>query len=455
MPSSASPLNSAFVGEIGVAREELITPVGIYARNWGAATHDVAEGIHRPLTVTALALSSSGDAPLILIGLDLGRWRSRDDEWFVRGAVLDALGLDPARVLIALSHTHAGPGVYREDLDKAGGKLIAPFLTAVRDAVVRAARTALGSCRPARLSWRYGRCDLAKNRDRPEAGSSRYIVGYNPETPADDTLLVGRVEEIASGRTLAVVVNYACHPTTLAWQNRLISPDYPGAMRELVEQTTGATCLFLQGASGELAPAEQYVGDTTLADRHGRRLGHAVLSVLESWPEQALVFDGVVESGAPLAVFRAEPARSSGLLCAILQPVELTLKPLPSIREIEEQMLQCTDRALRERLWRQRGNRLIVGDGTVSSMPLWVWRIGDALLAAQPNEAYSLFQRELRQRFPQRPVAALNLTNGSAGYLPPQDHFGRNEYAVWQSPFAQGSLETVIKTAVAEATRML
>ena len=40
------------------------------------------------------------------------------------------------------------------------------------------------------------------------------------------------------GRTLGTIVNYACHPTTLAWQNTLVSPDYVGALREVVEHST-------------------------------------------------------------------------------------------------------------------------------------------------------------------------------------------------------------------------
>ena len=76
---------------------------------------------------------------------------------------------------------------------------------------------------------------------------------------------------------LGTLVNYACHPTTLAWENTLISPDYVGAMREVVEQHTGAPCLFLQGASGDLGPREGFVGDTAVADRNGRQLGFAAL----------------------------------------------------------------------------------------------------------------------------------------------------------------------------------
>src|SRR5690606_7005809 len=87
-----------------------------------------------------------------------------------------------------------------------------------------------------------------------------------------------------AGALMATIVNYACHPTTLAWENRHISPDFPGALRELVQQATGAPCLFLQGASGDLGPREGFSGELELADRNGRQLGYAALSAFESLP---------------------------------------------------------------------------------------------------------------------------------------------------------------------------
>src|SRR5207244_4779778 len=116
-----------------------------------------------------------------------------------------------------------------------------------------------------------------------DAESSQYVCGFHPNGPADDTVLVAKIVE-DGGRTVASVVNYACHPTTLAWENTLISPDYPGAMREVVEQATGAPCVFLQGASGDLGPREGFVGDPPIADRNGRQLGHAALAALEALP---------------------------------------------------------------------------------------------------------------------------------------------------------------------------
>ena len=46
----------------GVARRDITPPVGIYHRMWGAATHDRATGVHRPLLATVLVLESQDRA---------------------------------------------------------------------------------------------------------------------------------------------------------------------------------------------------------------------------------------------------------------------------------------------------------------------------------------------------------------------------------------------------------
>lgn len=446
-----------FVGRLGVAREDITPPVGIYARNWGAATHDVAEGIHRPLTATALSMQAAeGGSPLVLVALDLGWWRSSDDERHVREAVLQALSLDPARLMINMSHTHAGPATSREDRDKPGGALIAPYLDKVRDAVVRAVRRAVETATPGTLTWTAGRCDLAVNRDLPDPSGDRWVTGFNPSAAADDTVLVGRVAD-ASGKVRGVLVNYACHPTTLAWENRRISPDYPGAMRELIEkEAPGALGLYLHGPSGELSPRQQYTGEAETADRNGRQLGYASLSTLEGMlpPRTALEYAGVVQSGAPLAIWKRAARTPSGVLDARRIEIELPLKDLPTVEELETALKASTDRVQSERLRRKIRVRRTVGSGSSAKVPLWAWRVGEGFLVGQPNEAYSLLQTELRNAFPGRAVTVMNLVNGSIGYLARAELHDRDLYQVWQSPFAQGSLERVLSGARAALESM-
>lgn len=450
--------DSEFTGWIGMATDDITPPAGIYFRNWGAAKRHVATGIHRPLNLSCMVLQESCSAPLfVLVTMDLGWWKSAADEKELRYAIIKEFQLEASNLLICLSHTHSGPVIFSEDADKEGGEYIVPYLALLREKTIKAVKDAITRRETATLSWRYGTCDLAANRDFPDPEEDGYLVGYNPGRLADHTLLVGRITDMHQN-IIGTIVNYACHPTTLAWDNQLISPDFIGAMRELVCEKTGQSpCLFLQGASGDLAPAHQYTGDSSVADRHGRQLGHSVLSVLEAMyaPNTKLVYKHKVESGAPLAVWQEEKQQPSAVLCSSLVKIELNLKHLDSLPSIEQQLKNCTDPVLRERLWRMRGIYKTVGAGRKAETPLWIWRIGEMVIAAQANEAYSDFQTNLRKHLPTRKIAVVNIANGYVGYLPPIEMYNRNQYAVWQTPFEAGCLEKLTATALNEINRIL
>ncbi len=438
----------AFAGKIGVAQADMTPPVGIYARNWGAATHDTAEGIHRPLKMGVLVIEPKEDPrPLVLMCFDFIGWRSPKDLQIIRDALAKHLSVLPERLMIHSTHTHAGPGTITRRTDMPGTDLIEPYIKTVVETAITLTRQAYETRQEATLAWHYGRCGLAQNRDLPDPDPERdrILCGYHPEGKPDDTLLVGRVTN-AAGKVIGTLVNYACHPVTLAWQNKLISPDYLGSLRELVEAyTNGAPCLFMQGASGELAPREEYVGDVGIADAHGREVGFAVLSTLEGMlpHNTGLTYSGCVESGAPLATWAREPLEPSGVAGAVQKQVTLDLKEMPTSAEIEAELQKCEDRVMAERLRRFASRRQMVGDGTTMEIPFWAWRLGDAYLLGHPNEAYSDFQLELRRRLAPSAVAVANLTNSSCSYLPPKDLYDKDIYQVWVTPFKAGSLEQV------------
>lgn len=440
---------AAFQGRIGVATVDITPPVGIYARNWGAAKHDVADSIHRRLTLNAMVLYATGSEKLLIfIDADLGWWRSLITFNRFQSRLLQELDVEEAALIFGLSHTHASPPLTDPDPDLPASESLAEYLETVYQASVVAVREAMNNATEAVLDWNTGHCSLASMRDLPDPSpeADRIVCGWNPNEPADDTLIVGRVSD-ASGTLKAVIVNYACHPTTLAWENTAISPDFPGAMRDTIGKVLGVPALFMQGASGELSPRYQYVGDTDVADRHGRQLAFAALATLEDMEPSAtsLEYQGVVESGAPLAVWRQTPMKASSCMQAIETKVELPIKDWPSAEELEMQRQVCTDRALEERLRRRRNIRRGIGDGSTLELPIWVWRMGETILVGSPTESYSILQRELRQRFPDRTVVCLNLINGTTGYLVPAEMYDLDLYQVWQTPFERGSLESLIK----------
>ncbi len=459
MPTNMHPpdfLQASFHGRIGIARADITPPVGIYSRNWGAAKHDVAASIHRPLMLSVMTLAPlSGGPSLVFVDADLGWWKTPQTFRTFQARVLETLSLQPEQVIFALSHTHAGPPLMEADASLPGSDLLRSWMGHLFQSTVQAVRDAWASSAEATLDWRVGRCGLATMRDLPdpEGSRNRVICGFNPAGKPDDTLLVGRITDLA-GRIQATLTNYACHPTTLAWDNTAISPDYIGAMRETMEQVTHAPALFMLGACGDLAPRYQYVGDPEIADGHGRQLGYAALSTLQDMepPGTRLAFAGTVESGAPLAVWKRETRELSQELRATQTAVELPLKNWPSADELEQQRLACTDRALEERLRRKRDIRRGLGDGRAFQLPIMVWRIGDAVLVGSCCEPYSVLQLELRRRFPNQTIVCMNLINGSLGYLPPSELYNVDVYPVWQTPFDRGSLELTLET-MSEAIR--
>jgi hypothetical protein len=317
---------------------------------------------------------------------------------------------------------------------------------------------ALRTARRATLTAAAGACALATNRDLPDPDHPRrFLTGFCPAAfPPDQTLLVGRITDEA-GAVVGTLVNYACHPTTLGPANREISPDFVGAMRDVVEGATGnAPCLFLQGASGELAPREQYVCNTGIPDAHGRCLGYAVLSALAGMlpPRQRLAFGGVLTSGAPLALWNREPQVSPVTPCRAERLVlSLPLRRMPSREQIHKEF-RCgvSDNAERERAARRLQVRDYVGDGDRVSYPVWIWRVGRIAFIAHPGEAYSVLQTALRASIPDAAVYVSNVSNGWYGYLPPAHLYEKELYAAEQTPLAAGCLETVI-AAVRERLR--
>ena len=135
----------------GVATRDVTPPVGIYARSWGAATHDAAEGVHRPFAATAAVFAPlDGDEPtLALVAVDLGWFQHIPDEQDLRATILERTGLDEAALLINMSHTHSGANVNSQLADKPGGELIEPYIEQLTEQIGAAILEARAALAPA------------------------------------------------------------------------------------------------------------------------------------------------------------------------------------------------------------------------------------------------------------------------------------------------------------------
>jgi hypothetical protein len=459
MNTASAPMSLShpeFHGRIGFARSTITPPPGIYSRLWGSATHDVAEGVHRPMLATCLVLrSDSTSDELVLITLDaIALWQEEADR--IRDAILKRFDLLPQQVMLHPSHTHSSPALARRHADRPGGHLIAPYLDSLPHTCCELVAAARTSAFPGVLGWAYGKCGLAYNRDSVDAPSGRGVCGINKDRTADDTLLVGRISD-TYGQVRGVLVNYACHPVSLGGANKLLSPDYVGPMRDIVERETAGICLFLHGASGDLTPRRSYEASPEAAEQNGRELGFAALATLSGMlpPSRRLDYQRIEESGTPLGIWgHAEKSVVSSVLQAECVQIRLPLKDYPPRDTILARIKACKERYELERLERMLAIRDRLGEQTVGKFPVTVWRVGDAYMVSTTGEPYSRYQVALREQFSGSTVAVLNLTNGATNYLPEAAAYEKDNYPARVTEYAAGCLEGVIKETSAALHRL-
>ena len=460
--------------EFGIAFTDITPPVGMYHRMWGAAAHDRSTGIHRPLRVTVVIMrplvehvSNVPGNPLVLVSLDHCLLRAPEMEALL-SETCRLTGLSRSELLVTFSHTHSAGYLSRDRTDFPGGELIGPYLDSLPSKIDEAFRAAQINSQPVTLTYGSTTCEMGCQRDYLDEARGHYVCGFNPA--AAEPLPLNVVRVTADNAVVATIVNYPCHTTTLAWENTLVSPDYVGALREVVEQETAAPCLFLLAPCGDIGPRDGYVGDTSVADRNGRQVGFAALSVLARMnpAETDHVYQGPVFSGATLGNWRHQPWTAERVASATVSKQAALNVPLPYLSSLPklaaaEQLhreLIAEERAAREagrgeevatlRAKVERQRRLLdrirpLPQGENYPLPAWAWQWGDAFWIAVDGEPYHFLQSELIGRFPHRPLIAITLANGTnVSYMPTREAYSKPQlYQPEVALVAPGGLETL------------
>jgi hypothetical protein len=220
--------------QAGAAEVVITPPVGTRLDGYSGRVGG-AVGVHDDLHARALVVDDGATKAAIvvcdLVGID------RRLAAGVREIVHDATGIAREHVMVAATHTHAGPAGLRADMD---GALTEMMARTIAGAVVQAH----GSLRPVVLKAGAGTVDSVSRNRR------------DPAWPRDDGLRVLLFDSPdPRDGPVASIVNFACHPTVLFSTNMHISADYPGAAVATVKKVLGeAPALFLNGACANVNP---------------------------------------------------------------------------------------------------------------------------------------------------------------------------------------------------------
>ena len=226
--------------QVGAARRDITPREPVPMWGYGDRHDALSVGVLDPLYADALVIQAGGKK-IAIVGLDLGRAPAEASLQRIRQRIKEQAGIENS--IIAGSHTHHGPVLELTDREGKGkGRFDAAlrYYSQMEDGIVAAIVEANARLAPARM-----------------AVGSMQLEGFNRNRhtkiepkPSDRELAVMRFDDTA-GKPVAIVVNFAAHPTMLPAGMLKFSADYVGALKAEVTKETGAAAIFMQGAAGD------------------------------------------------------------------------------------------------------------------------------------------------------------------------------------------------------------
>lgn len=459
----------------GIGRATITPPVGVDLMGYSRRSQP-STGIHMDLYVTALIASARGKT-VVLLDCDLIYLHPPlVDE--IRDRIATHLEIQPSHILLGCTHSHSAP---TSSPVKIGGEQdrVRPeeeaYIRSLPHLCLSAVRQARAAMRPARLAGGSGHLDLSVNR-REKLPDGQVVLGLNDHGPVDHQVGVVRIDA-CDGQPLAALVNYTCHPIFIGSTSRLISPDYPGALRRTVERETGATCLFLQGATGNVNPRSPMHPDTSEAERAGTMLGLEAAKVFLGLDTRTTVQrEDWITSVATFHLIRRETveSRTPDFVGADEVDLSLPLMPLPKVTEARRLLAErkaaldalvyqgaSPDDLNPARYQVQWAQMLLCaceeGHGPRNvTVPVQVLRLNEIAIVGVAGELFVEAQLAIKRASPCPSTLLAAYANGCVGYLPAADAYPDGGYEVEHSykgyrlptAIAPGAAERVTITAV-------
>lgn len=393
---------------VGVARKIISPPSGIYLIGYADRTKGNL-GVHDDLTATAFALDD-GLHQSVIVACDLLAINEH--------TVARIQAQTGSNVVICCSHTHSGPITYAGQRSPRRNRDYINYLVVQ---IVKAVKEALANLQPAHISWAKGEADIAVNR-RERKPDGHIEIGLNPTGPIDRAVTVLQAQT-PDGKPIVTLVNFQCHGTVLGPKNRLISADWIGAMRRIVEQESGSPVMYLQGATGDLNPDHAWGKDDFGAvENIGGRIAEQVLKLI---PPIAPVL-GEAVSFHEEQIWLSLEAESHG-------PT-----PPPTYRAVLAQMAHVPRFMVEFVLnYRYPWKTYIAARDGFWSVPVVLTQVraGDLALYTLGAEVFTEIGMTIKKASATNPTLFASVSSGCIGYLPTASEHALGGYEVDMSPY--------------------
>lgn len=224
MKKNNSPVQFGY-SEIDITPDRPVVLVGF------SRVDNTSKGILHQLKAQALLCKSENQTCCLITIDSIGFTIALTNE--LRDLIANDIGISREQIMVCFSHTHAAPdaGIDHQ------------YYTFVCSQTIACVRKAIAYLSPQNAAWGVTDCEVGINR-------------RGQQSPVDKRLGILKIEDYEK-QTKLILVRVTAHANVLSSDNYLISADYFGITRKLLEQTYGCKVMMVQGAAGDIRPKYQ------------------------------------------------------------------------------------------------------------------------------------------------------------------------------------------------------
>ncbi|CAM4033018.1 alkaline ceramidase [Bacillus luti] len=399
------------MSKVGVCKVDITPPVGIdfvgYHRETGI--NNIEEHIYGTIFVF-----EKDEMKTVFISIDnIGMLV--EDTTMIRERIASRIQVPFERITVVYTHTHSGPETVGDD------PLVRSYKTLLVNNVVQGAITANNNLRSCEVGWGVTTGEIGVNR-RERTSDGKVKMGTNVEGVVDKRIGVLAIRDAETKELCGIIVFCTAHPNVLKGDSDVLSADYPGMTREILEKIINCPVIIVQGAAGNVNA--KYRGSREALTQMAYTLSGHVLTMLPTVTYSPIVNVRTISS-----------------------MVQMKLKDIPEIDEIrsmaqlaEKQWGVNTDEWLTIVLEKyKQGIRKLRID-----LEVQLFQVNDGMFSGIPMEPFSETALEMKERLQNDLVFFGGYTNGYIGYLPTKEEFVYGGYEVELNPIVYGTVTNLL-----------
>ncbi|AHA09334.1 MULTISPECIES: neutral/alkaline non-lysosomal ceramidase N-terminal domain-containing protein [Bacillus] len=399
------------MSKVGVCKVDITPPVGIdfvgYHRETGI--NNIEERIYGTIFVF-----EKDEMKTVFISIDnIGMLVEATN--FIREQVASRLHVPFERITVVYTHTHSGPETVGDD------PLVQSYKTLLVNNVVHGAVTANNNLKLCEVGWSVTTGNIGVNR-RERTSDGKAKMGTNIEGVVDKRIGMLAIRDVETKELSGVVIFCTAHPNVLKGDSDVLSADYPGMTRELLEKIVNCPVIIVQGAAGNVNA--KYRGSREALNQMAYMLSGHVLTMLPTVTYSPIVNVRTVSS-----------------------TMQMKLKDIPEIDEIQK-MAQLAEKqwgvnadewlAIVLEKYEQGMRRLSI------DLEVQLFQVNDGIFSGIPMEPFSETALEMKEILQNELAFFGGYMNGYIGYLPTKEEFSYGGYEVELSPVVYGPVTNLL-----------